>query len=105
MTDHEIYVLDSALNYVKHLGANHTMRGKPHPQQWIVDGLEALLASERAKPRPEVAERDRYLKGLKVLREVIRNDPMEHMIVDLQYPDVGLGQWMDTLLEPQGERS
>lgn len=32
-----------ALAYIKHVGANHTMRGEPHPQQWIVDKLEALL--------------------------------------------------------------
>lgn len=28
-----------ALAYILHVGANHTMRGEPHPQQWIVTGL------------------------------------------------------------------
>ena len=38
-------IFDGALRYIQHVGANHTMRGKPHPQQWIVDGL--LAAQER----------------------------------------------------------
>lgn len=36
--------LISALNYIKHCGANAVMRGQPHPQQQIVDGLECALA-------------------------------------------------------------
>ena len=35
-----LMVFNAALNYIRHVGANHTMRGEPHPQQWIVDGLE-----------------------------------------------------------------
>lgn len=34
---------DAALNYIRHVGSNWTMRGEPHPQQWIVDGLEAAV--------------------------------------------------------------
>lgn len=34
----EIY--EGALNYIRHVGANHVMRGEPHPQAWLVDGLE-----------------------------------------------------------------
>lgn len=33
--------LDSALAYINHVGANHTMRGQPHPQQWLVENLES----------------------------------------------------------------
>lgn len=38
-------VLDTALNYIKHCGANAVMRGQPHPQQWIVDGLTAAMSA------------------------------------------------------------
>jgi len=34
-------IYEGALNYIRHVGSNWTMRGEPHPQQWIVDGLEA----------------------------------------------------------------
>jgi hypothetical protein len=34
-------IMRSALAYIKHVGANHTMRGQPHPQQWLVDKMEA----------------------------------------------------------------
>jgi len=42
----EIY--EGALNYIRHVGANWTERGQPHPQQWIVDGL--LAAAGKGKP-------------------------------------------------------
>ena len=42
-------VYDAALNYIRHVGANHVMRGDPHPQQWIVDGLERCGRSEENK--------------------------------------------------------
>lgn len=35
----------AALNYIRHVGANAVMRGQPHPQQWIVDGLELAAAN------------------------------------------------------------
>ena len=35
----------NALNYIKHVGSNQTMKGLPHPQQWIADQLEAALAA------------------------------------------------------------
>jgi len=35
--------LQDALNYIKHCGANAIMRGQPHPQQMIVDWIEAAL--------------------------------------------------------------
>ena len=38
-------VYQAALNYIQHVGANHVMRGEPHPQQWIVDGLLAAAPS------------------------------------------------------------
>ena len=38
--------LAAALNYIKHVGSNCTMRGEAHPQQHIVDWLEAALRSE-----------------------------------------------------------
>ena len=38
-------VYQAALNYIQHVGANHVMRGEPHPQQWIVDGLLAVAPS------------------------------------------------------------
>jgi hypothetical protein len=41
-----------ALAYIKHVGANHTMRGEPHPQQWLVDKLEANLNSSFAAKEP-----------------------------------------------------
>ena len=43
----EIY--RGALNYIKHVGGNWTMRGEPHPQQWIVDGLERCTSQEESK--------------------------------------------------------
>ena len=49
MSDDDIRTLSAALAYIKHVGANHTMLGKPHPQQQIVDGLERMLKS----PAPE----------------------------------------------------
>lgn len=39
-------ILEGALRYIEHVGANHTMRGEPHPQQWLVDGLRIILASQ-----------------------------------------------------------
>ena len=40
-------VMQDALNYIRHVGANHVMRGQPHPQQWIVDELEAVLKERK----------------------------------------------------------
>lgn len=37
-----------ALAYINHVGANHTMRGEPHPQQWLVDKLQANLSEQFA---------------------------------------------------------
>lgn len=48
-------MIQAALNYIKHVGANWTMRGEPHPQQWIVDGLERILATPSATLLPEEA--------------------------------------------------
>jgi hypothetical protein len=44
-------LLRDALAYINHVGANHTMRGEPHPQQWLVDKLEAAVNA----PRTEIA--------------------------------------------------
>lgn len=49
-------LLQGALNYIKHVGANQTMRGQQHPQQWLVDGLEQLLHAEEAKKAEEQAK-------------------------------------------------
>ena len=38
----EVMTIRAALNYIKHVGANQTERGLPHPQQWIVDELEDI---------------------------------------------------------------
>ena len=46
-------IFDGALNYINHCGSNQIMRGEPHPQQWIVDGL--LAASTNAAPQVETA--------------------------------------------------
>lgn len=35
--------LQAAYNYILHCGSNATARGEPHPQQQIVDWLEAAL--------------------------------------------------------------
>jgi hypothetical protein len=45
-------VYDAALNYIRHVGANHVMRGEPHPQQWIVDGLERCGRSPHEGEKP-----------------------------------------------------
>ena len=42
--------LQDSLNYIKHCGANVTMRGHPHPQQHIVDWLEAALSAAPKEP-------------------------------------------------------
>lgn len=42
-------MIESALRYIQHVGANHVMRGEAHPQQWIVDGLERILAQRSEK--------------------------------------------------------
>lgn len=31
---------DAAFSYIKHCGSNQVMQGKPHPQQFIVDGMK-----------------------------------------------------------------
>lgn len=36
--------VEAALNYIKHVGANHTMRGQEHPQAWLVRDLEGAIA-------------------------------------------------------------
>lgn len=50
-----LLICNGALNYICHVGANHVMRGQPHPQQWLVDGLEAALkdAAPQAQGSPE----------------------------------------------------
>jgi hypothetical protein len=35
--------LKAAFNYIAHCGANAVMKGNPHPQQKIVDWLNAAL--------------------------------------------------------------
>ena len=35
--------LDDALRYIQHVGANHVMRGQPHPQQWLVENLQSAI--------------------------------------------------------------
>lgn len=52
-------ILEAALNYIKHIGANHTMRGEPHPQQWIVDGLERVLSAPSHEAPPATGETPR----------------------------------------------
>lgn len=42
--------LTAALNYVKHIGAGHIMRGEPHPQQHIVDWLTDALTTATEQP-------------------------------------------------------
>src|SRR5690348_7469879 len=37
---------EPALRYIQHVGANHTERGEPHPQRWIVDKLTAALGKQ-----------------------------------------------------------
>ena len=44
--------LQDALNYIKHCGANAVMRGQPHPQQQIVDWLEAPLSAAQKEEKP-----------------------------------------------------
>ena len=54
----EIY--QGALNYIQHCGANQIMRGEPHPQQWLVDGLLAAAPEAKepnAAPPSEVVTR------------------------------------------------
>lgn len=34
---------EPALRYIEHVGANHVMRGEPHPQEKIVTDLQAAL--------------------------------------------------------------
>ena len=46
--DAVLEAVEPALRYIQHVGANAVMRGEPHPQQWIVDKLEALLKSNNA---------------------------------------------------------
>ena len=41
--------LQAALNYIKHVGANTIMRGEPHPQQQIVDWLDAAMREQEGK--------------------------------------------------------
>jgi len=41
--------MEPALRYIEHIGANHVMRGEPHPQQKIVDDLRAALTQREEK--------------------------------------------------------
>ena len=45
-------VLRAALPYVKHCGANQVMRGEPHPQQWLVDKMQAAIDAASAGEKP-----------------------------------------------------
>jgi hypothetical protein len=45
-------IYEGALCYIKHVGSNWTMRGEPHPQQWLVDGLERCGRSPREGEKP-----------------------------------------------------
>ena len=45
-------IYEGALNYIRHVGSNWTMRGEPHPQQWIVDGLERCGRSSQQEEKP-----------------------------------------------------
>lgn len=39
-----------ALAYIKHVGSNYTERGQPHPQQWLVEKLEAWFVDSSSTP-------------------------------------------------------
>lgn len=45
--------VQDAINYIEHVGANWTMRGQPHPQQWILDNLHAMLAAAPSHNKEE----------------------------------------------------
>lgn len=42
-----------------------------------------------------VSPEGRAIAALKVVRAMIRREQIEHAIVDMQRPDVGLGAWLD----------
>lgn len=42
------------LAYIRHVGANQTMRGEPHPQQWLVDWLESTITALHCVPPDKV---------------------------------------------------
>lgn len=68
-----IDIFQAALNYIRHCGANQIMRGEPHPQQMIVDGLELAAANQPAAvPAPEKGgEKERGLE--EIVRAFIRD--------------------------------
>lgn len=49
--------------------------------------------------RPEA----RAIEALQTVREMIRGQQIEHRVVNLDHPDIGLGQWLDSLLAAGGE--
>lgn len=52
-----VNIFQGALNYIRHVGANWTERGEPHPQQWIVDGLELAAVSQPSRAEPGAPRR------------------------------------------------
>lgn len=44
-------LLHSALNYIQHCGASQVLKGLPHPQRHIVEGLQSALAAAEKEPR------------------------------------------------------
>ena len=74
----------------------------------------AVIAANAIYWRDREIERLKALRpeagALKVVREMIRGNPIEHAIVNISEPEVGLGAWLDALfpwldaLLPQRER-
>jgi hypothetical protein len=63
-------MVEAALNYINHVGSNWTMRGEPHPQQWIVDGLAAFLAAPSEAPREGATPRTKAQCLTAVVKEL-----------------------------------
>ncbi len=72
--DSEAYgVISDALVYINHVGSNWTMRGEPHPQQWLVDRLEGYLKRHDVPPQGGVPPNSELLIALVMAREALYN--------------------------------
>jgi hypothetical protein len=60
------------------------------------DSLAAVVAALRAQPEGEL------LKALELARLFIRREQIEHAVVDVNNPNVGLGAYLDGVIARHG---
>lgn len=78
----------------------HSPHANKNGRLMIEAGLSKLF--DLSAPTEEAPP---HLSALKRVRAMIRGNQIEHAIVDIQEPDVGLGAWLDRLLDMNKEKS